>query len=427
MEHCMADDETPTPTTLRQVMRDAHPFGSEDEKLLAMLGDMARGIEEDTDLASRGMLDECALLWQELQEEARAQREMQGRLHRELRQMQDRSEHQHEESADFMQRLASAKDALTEKVQASGARNAELSAHLRSTWRDAQRLACSGQQRLRGLAAKDQELQAEVWELSASQASLVAELETAASGAAELRAQLQTERHETWRSATETVMAFVGKEAAAEQELELEEVKLLETHLAEVSQWAGALGVKLALEEEDLESAIPVAFPDIQRHLAEIESLSVQLAQLEVRSEEAAADGALDQLRSEQREMSTLQAEMLHAEGRAEECRQDVQATSSRVSQLRGELLSEQAVLRQEEQAASRRRELFRAQVDERRKELCSAQQANQKIMEELKAAGCFKRKPEVKAKPKVRTPMAPPPPLLRRVPTDEVEYGLPP
>ncbi|CAJ1439025.1 unnamed protein product, partial [Effrenium voratum] len=60
-----------------------------------------------------------------------------------------------------MQRLASAKDALTEKVQdqgdrASGARNAELSAHLRSTWRDAQRLACSGQQRLRGLAAKDQ-------------------------------------------------------------------------------------------------------------------------------------------------------------------------------------------------------------------------------------------------------------------------------
>ena len=41
-------------------------------------------------------------------------------------------------------------------------------------------------------------------------ASLVAELETAASGAAELRAQLQTERHETWRSATETVMAFLG-------------------------------------------------------------------------------------------------------------------------------------------------------------------------------------------------------------------------
>ena len=45
---------------------------------------------------------------------------------------------------------------LSAPRQASGVRNAELSAHLRSTWRDAQRLACSGQQRLRGLAAKDQ-------------------------------------------------------------------------------------------------------------------------------------------------------------------------------------------------------------------------------------------------------------------------------
>lgn len=452
------EDETPTPTTLRQVMWDGptkpfsrslcdsdgsllcteESFEGSDEKLLAMLGDMARG-DPEQDATSRVLLDECGALSEEVHTEAEAQREMQMRLRRELRHLQERSHRQHQESAAFMQRLASAREALAEKIREARSENEELRSRLRHCGLQ----SCNGNagsslsESIRNLNAQAAELQAEIWEVSDCQVTLVDELHEAMETQARLQAELQQERVKTWRQSTDVVMAFAGGKDTKELEREESERQLLEAQLAEVAERAAACGVPRLLEDPDTAEATlemyadaEVPFTTLQRHLDEMEELRGELEALQQAA--GSPDGeAEERLQSEQQELSTLQAEMIEAEARSESCKHELDEATSLVSMLRAELNSEQDVLRKQEEAATRRRELFRTQVEEKRKELMKMQDNNERLLEDLNSKGCFWRaKPEAapKMKPKqlYRAPTAPHAPL-RRVNTEEMQYGMPP
>jgi len=412
-----SSDDTPTPTTLRQVMSfDGLPklarslpydsdgsllcteesFEGSDEKLLAMLGDMARG-DPEQDAPSRVLLDECGALWEEVHTEAEAQREMQLRLRRELRHLEERSHRQHQESAAFMQRLSNAREALAEKIREARSENEELRSQLRHLQ---EQVGCNGynlSESIRELNANAAELQAEIWEVSDCQVNLVDQLHEASETQARLQAELQRERVKTWRQSTDVVMAFATGQDMKEIEREESERQLLEAQLAEVAERAAACGVPPLLDQdpEAAEATLAmyadteVPFSTIQGYLDEMEELRSKLQSLEQSA--GSNDGeAEERLNSEQQELSALQSELIEAEARAESCKQDLEEATSLVSMLRVELNSEQDVLRQEEQAATRRRELFRSQVEEKRKELVKMQEMNDGLVDDLNTKGCF-------------------------------------
>lgn len=204
-----------------------------DEKLLAMLGDMARGSPEDdvqSDVVSLSLLpvevqeddphmqqlvDDCGTAWEEVHMEAEAKREMQSRLRRELRQLQERSERQYQESAVFMQRLASAREALADKIKEASSENQDLRGRISVQWRDNERLSCTISEGVKSLAARAAELSAEIWEVSDSQATLVEQLKVAMDTQTRLQAELQEERVKTWRQSTDVVMAFAMGSSSA--------------------------------------------------------------------------------------------------------------------------------------------------------------------------------------------------------------------
>lgn len=360
-----------------------------------MLGDMARG-DPEQDAPSRVLLDECGALWEEVHTEAEAQREMQLRLRRELRHLQERSHRQHQESAAFMQRLSSAREALAEKIREARSENEELRSQLRHLQ---EQVGCNGynlSESIRELNANAAELQAEIWEVSDCQVNLVDQLHEASETQARLQAELQRERVKTWRQSTDVVMAFATGQDMKEIEREESERQLLEAQLAEVAERAAACGVPPLLDQdpEAAEATLAmyadaeVPFSTIQGYLDEMEELRSKLQSLE---QSAASDGeAEERLNSEQQELSSLQSELIDAEARAESCKQDLEEATSLVSMLRVELNSEQDVLRQEEQAATRRRELFRSQVEEKRKELVKMQEMNDGLVDDLNTKGCF-------------------------------------
>lgn len=408
------EDETPTPTTLRQVMWDGQKhfsrslpcdsdgsllcteesFEGSDEKLLAMLGDMARG-DPEQDAPSRVLLDECGALWEEVHTEAEAQREMQLRLRRELRHLQERSHRQHQESAAFMQRLSSAREALAEKIREARGENEELRRQLRYVKERVGCNSCSLSESIRELNAHAAELQAEIWEVSDCQVNLVDQLHEASETQARLQAELQRERVKTWRQSTDVVMAFAGGKDMKEMEREESERQLLEAQLAEVAERAAACGVPPLLDE-DPETAeatlamygdVEVPFSTVQRYLEEMEELRAELQTLERGSDDGEAE---ERLNSEQQELSALQAELIDAEARAESCKHDLEEATSLFSTLRVEVNSEQDALRQAEQAATSRRDLFRSQVEEKRRELLKMQETTDTLIDDLNTKGCF-------------------------------------
>ncbi|CAE8638837.1 unnamed protein product [Polarella glacialis] len=154
---------------------------TEDEKLLAMLSDMAKGAaDDDSDVMSllpvevqeddpivRSLLAQCGSMWEEVHAEAEVKNELQSRLRRELRQLQERSERQYQESTVFMQRLASAKQTLADKLKESSLANQELRARINSEWRQNERLRCTISEGVKSLTARAAELSAQIWELQA--------------------------------------------------------------------------------------------------------------------------------------------------------------------------------------------------------------------------------------------------------------------
>ncbi|CAE7254245.1 unnamed protein product [Symbiodinium sp. CCMP2592] len=431
-------DGTPTPTTIRQVVRapmapvwgpevlalkanrhscestdgsfvvgteDLSSFEGEesDEKLLALLGDLALGAEEvEEDPAARVLLDECGALWEEVHMEAEAQREMQCRLRRELQHLQDRSHWQHAESGAFLQRLSVAREALADKIREASDENEALRQRLRRHHTEEERLRCGLAEDLRCLDARAAELRAAIFETGQSQAELVERLRAVTNTQAHLQAELQQERVKTWRQSTDVVMAFAGgKDGGRELEREEAERLLLESQLTEVASRAAAAGIPRLCDEEPevaeavLAAADTVPFSTLQGQLDSFEELRGALEALEGSCALSTAQQKEEEekLGAEQLELSRLAEEMATAEAAAQG--PELDQASSLVSVLCGELQSEQAVLRQEREAAARRRELFRSQVEQKRRELARLQDLNDKLVEDLNSKGCFKqRKP---------------------------------
>eukprot|EP00439_Symbiodinium_sp_Y106_P081815 s2038_g20.t3 len=422
-------DGTPTPTTIRQVVRapmapiwgtevlalkanrhscestdgsfvvgteDLSSFEGEesDEKLLALLGDLALGAEEvEEDPAARVLLDECGALWEEVHMEAEAQREMQCRLRRELQHLQDRSHWQHAESGAFLQRLSVAREALADKIREASDENEALRQRLRRHHTEEERLRCGLAEDLRCLDARAAELRAAIFETGQSQAELVEHLRAVTNTQAHLQAELQQERVKTWRQSTDVVMAFAGGKES--------ERLLLESQLTEVASRAAAAGIPRLCDEEPevaeavLAAADTVPFSTLQGQLDSFEELRGALEALEGSCALSTAQQKEEEekLGAEQLELSRLAEEMATAEAAAQG--PELDQASSLVSVLCGELQSEQAVLRQEREAAARRRELFRSQVEQKRRELARLQDLNDKLVEDLNSKGCFKqRKP---------------------------------
>ncbi|CAJ1404751.1 unnamed protein product [Effrenium voratum] len=338
------EDETPTPSTLRQVL-DAGPkwhaesegsllstqdsYEASDEKLLAMLSDLAKGEEDSAESP------------EELRAEVEAKREMQRRLRRELQQLQERSRWQCQESNAFMQRLCSARDALAEKIQDANSENLELRSRLGN---------CKEQ------VAQLRRSRPPVVSLSevTCQARLVEELAAASRCQAALQEELYQERQKTWRASGAVLRAFAGLDAIESS---------LDTRAAEaealraVAERAARCGVHLELDDAEPEG---LDIQPLEQHLADLELHRDELKAIQVELQESDEDSELLQTHQE----------LLSAESRMEVCRPQLEEAEALVSLLRAELRSEQAVAREEQSAQQRRREVFRSQVEEKRREL---------------------------------------------------------
>jgi len=198
---------------------------AKDEKLLEMLGEMARGASDDEDVTSnvlemlpievqeddptlRAMLLECGVVWEEVQAEANAKQELQSRLTGELRQIQDRSSRQHQESSALTNRLMTAKQTLGDKLKEASAVHQDLRVRITDEWRGNERLRLSLSDGVRNIATLAENLNKEILEVGASQRRLVEELQQASATQAQLQSELQSERVNTWRQSTDVVMAI---------------------------------------------------------------------------------------------------------------------------------------------------------------------------------------------------------------------------
>ncbi|CAE8621777.1 unnamed protein product [Polarella glacialis] len=430
---------------------------TEDEKLLAMLSDMAKGAaDDDSDVMSllpvevqeddpivRSLLAQCGSMWEEVHAEAEVKNELQSRLRRELRQLQERSERQYQESTVFMQRLASAKQTLADKLKESSLANQELRARINSEWRQNERLRCTISEGVKSLTARAAELSAQIWEVSDSQATLVEQIQVATATQARLQTELQEERAATWRQSADVVTTFArggpaGVSASSgakgpswedsgikalearqakqveelNQELEREKTQRssLEAELLEVTTQAAARGIptRRGLDTEDGSAAESqtdevsfsafagepvVSLQEVLKRLHEVEELrsELEMKRREAREAEDEKRQAEEKLQAEQDELVSLQASLDSSEGQSLEHAKEIGEAEDLIEVLRDQIKIEQASLREEEHSADRRRELFRSQVASKRAELARLHDVNESLTEDLeRKTGCF-------------------------------------
>lgn len=198
---------------------------AKDEKLLELLGEMAKGASDDEDPSSnvlnmlpievqaddpatRALLEECGTMLEEVQAEAEAKQELRARLLGELQQIQDRSDRQYQESSALQQRLMSAKQMLGEKLKEASSTHQDLKDRIGDEWRSNERLRSSMSDGVKDVMALADELNRQILEVGEDQALLVEELQAATEVQARLQSELQEERVHTWRQSTDVVMAF---------------------------------------------------------------------------------------------------------------------------------------------------------------------------------------------------------------------------
>lgn len=204
---------------------------AKDEKLLALLNEMARGggaedatftcaasraagptrmpayvLEDDPQV--RAGIDECGELWRELQAEVEVKRELHTRLLGELRQIQERSERQYQESSSLMQRLLGAKQTLADKLKEASTANQDLRDRISHEWQSNEKLRIQISDGVKGMFARGTEISRQIGAVGTAQSCLVEELQAATEAQTRLQAELQKERVATWRQSTDVVMAF---------------------------------------------------------------------------------------------------------------------------------------------------------------------------------------------------------------------------
>mmetsp|Transcript_20466 Transcript_20466/g.51613 ORF Transcript_20466/g.51613 Transcript_20466/m.51613 type:complete len:652 (+) Transcript_20466:68-2023(+) len=212
---------------------------AKDEKLLALLNDMAKGscndggaaeprvaamaVQQsssplllpmcsaqvfDNDPVVREGLQECGDLWREVQAETEVKNELHARLLGELRQIQERSERQYQESSSLMQRLMGAKRTLADRLKEASEVNEQLRGRIVSEVQTNDELRAQISDGVRGMFGRGAELSQQIAAISETQGCLAAELRAATESQQRLQSELQRERVSTWRQSTDVVMAF---------------------------------------------------------------------------------------------------------------------------------------------------------------------------------------------------------------------------
>mmetsp|Transcript_20567 Transcript_20567/g.44975 ORF Transcript_20567/g.44975 Transcript_20567/m.44975 type:complete len:684 (-) Transcript_20567:35-2086(-) len=164
---------------------------------------LPREVQED-DPRVKPLVQECGAVYEEVQ----AKREYHSRLHSELRQIQDRSARQQQESSALMSRLWSAKQALAEKLEDAVSSHQELRSRIEDEYRGQQRLRAAMAGGFQNGLATLNELNVKIREVAENQAKLVEELQEASDVQARLQSELRDERVATWQQSQNVVMAF---------------------------------------------------------------------------------------------------------------------------------------------------------------------------------------------------------------------------
>lgn len=448
--------------------QDLEAFGSgeldfdhyKDENILAMLDTMARGSPEDDELSDvvsllpievqeedpvvAHLVAECGAMWEEVYIQAEVRRELRSRLEREIRQLQERWERGYHQSAAFMQRLATAKEALSEKLYESSLINEELKKRLEHEWRNNERFKCSMTEGIKNLTAQTAEINAHIWEVSDHQATLVEQLHSATALQAQLQEELQEERHRTWRQSTDVVMAFARGErgtassgvppplistpsfssapsravgdhqarndAVLTRELTKEDQlrSELQVQVKQIVKRAAACGFKFhadVLDQRPVSNidrhlqeyvdAPEVSVEDLLDQLRDIEDLQSQLASKEAELAAAASDHmkAQQDLQAEKDELTSIQRQLVDAESAQEgNHAKDMAEAEEAIERLEESLREQQVALKEEEASISRRHDLFRSQVDQKRKELTKLAETNERLEEAIlrRTSGCL-------------------------------------
>jgi len=180
-------------------------FGAGSPKLVLPL---PSSLVFEEDPMVRAGIEECGEVWRKVQAEAEVKSELQARLLGELRQIQERSQRQYQESSSLMQRLMAAKQTLAERLRDATEANEDLRNCISAESQGNELLRTQISDGVKGMFATCAEISDEIAVVSGTQNCLVEELKAASESQSRLQSELQKERVATWRQSTDVVMAF---------------------------------------------------------------------------------------------------------------------------------------------------------------------------------------------------------------------------
>jgi len=412
------------------------PAEQTDDNLLALLGSLAGHGDVDDDgfaagvlpllplevqfeePAVRPLIEGCSVALRALHDEVLVATEIRVRDVEELWRLQKRREVQLQECDAMMQRLNSASESVSEKVQESFDAQHELRARISFAEEESARLVAGLPEAIEMLHRREAALQQSLADAETTQAKLAQELLDAEEATRRLRLELDAERasssdvcrtsEELWGglrselkadeeaqadcltpsgASPDPVAQVEGKcwhqlrrIAELREELAMEEAS--RAHLDDLLEDAEA---RTAISEVQLCGVVPSpeeepdpllpddrAALDLAGGLHEAEQIwrSVQESlalRVEMCEKEQLAQAVL---KVELQELSEISAQVLNEENVCEEQEQDIARYNAFLNVIRNEIKTEQGALRDEEQAADQKLKQLRKQIEESQREL---------------------------------------------------------
>lgn len=463
-----------------------------DERLLAMLGEIAAGADGDDDVLSNGiveflptevqfddppmkaMIDECGAMWEALQEEIARKQDFHQRKLAELRRMQKQNDEQQQESESLRNRLQSARQSLGERLENEYFASQQLRQKMNDERCGMEQLRASLTSAMEKFATREELVRKESAEEDAAQASLMEELQAATDQQTCLQSELEDAKsalHYARRRSVD-IQASIAEErdVAKDSEVRLQSelrdamdrralfasnafgggfwnladagdqqqgvdddpdiealhASRLQQSCVYQSQQLEVLKAELAAEEAsdkqlcthlaamraliaaDAEAPEPffpansgLACPDVAAwregmghdataEAEEVEALFEKLSRKEqevltVAEEEREARSVLQ---SQLQQLTDLQEQLLNEEDACEEHEQSFAQANMGLEDLRHEVLMEHESLRQEEVSSEKRRQMFRALIEEQRILLRSQRAANNQLFQHRRKRG---------------------------------------
>jgi len=398
--------------------------------------------EEDPQVAE--LIEMCSEAFLEVANKVEDKRQMEARLLRELRQIQERSERQYYESSSLIQRVHGAKQQLAEKLSEASLAVKELRGHISQELHAIAVLRARGSEGaragLQGLQAHAAELEQQIAVAGREQASMAKELQAQAqlgpAGGGVMGRRGVPPTSETWpmQASTSSPSAPSSKRPPAEavtpqaqleqhcglqaqrilelkKELALEEAARanLDMQLQEVAYRMAASGIEAGLDGIDPETFARPAGPDweecmgldVDSQLHQIETLRRDLFERQDWSRRVAREEveAGKVLVSMQQELGPLQEKVDRAKVEAAEIEERTCQARKAGESMLAELQRLEAIkwnkLREVTANKTRCRKLA-TQVDKSIKLLEHLQELTETLQEQLdlKRAGCFGRPP---------------------------------